>query len=100
MKTYVCEVCKKEIENYRDGNFVKVKDGNGELIRTVPVHKGECDDKLCAVGRAYGLNTNASMEISFFDNDEQREEYINGTFSMTDDEFYNKYFNEDGTLKA
>ncbi len=31
-----------------------------------------------ADSRAKGLNTNSSMEISFFNSDEQRAEYMNG----------------------
>lgn len=55
---------------------------------------------MTTYGIANGLNTNSSMEISFFDSDEDRKEYMNGTFSMTDNELYNKFFNEDGTLKT
>ena len=47
-----------------------------------------------------GLNTNSSMEISFFTTEEERNKYLNGTFTMTDEQFYQKVFNEDGTLKS
>ncbi|MEG1716911.1 MAG: hypothetical protein RR275_08890 [Lachnospiraceae bacterium] len=99
MSNYICSVCGNSIGD-GDGNFVKIKDSTGEVLKVVPVHKGECDDRLCAWGRANGYNTNGSMEISFFDSEEQRQEYLNGTFSMTDDEFYDKFFNADGTLKS
>ena len=100
MANYICAICKQPITDYKNGLFVKIQKPYGNLLKTIPVHKGNCDNRLEAYGRANGLNTNSNMEISFFDSDEQRAEYMNGTFSMTDDEFYNKYFNKDGTLKA
>lgn len=83
-----------------NGLLVKIQKPYGNILKTVPIHKGDCDNYLERYGRTNGLNTNSCMEMSFFDSDEQRAEYMNGTFSMTDDEFYNKYFNEDGTLKT
>lgn len=100
MANYVCAVCGEEIETFKDGNFVKIKGSSGNILKVVPVHKGNCDDALYSFGMANGLNTNGSMEISFFDTEEERNEYLNGTFTMTDEQLYKKFFNEDGTLKS
>lgn len=99
MSNYICEICQKEIENLEDGNFVKIKNSDGDLLKIIPVHKGTCDDILCVRGRMSGLNTNGSMPLSFFENETERNQYLNGTFSMTDAQLYDKFFNEDGTLK-
>ena len=100
MENYVCAVCKKEIKDVKNGLFVKIKDYNGKILKVVPVHKGKCDDILCKIGMQNGLNTNSSMEISFFTTEEERNKYLNGTFTMTYEQFYQKVFNEDGTLKS
>ena len=100
MKNYICAICKQPITDYTDGLLVKIQKPYGNILKTVPVHKGDCDRKLVALGKRNGLNTNSSMELSFFSSDEERAEYMNGTFSMSDDEFFDKYFNEDGTLKV
>ena len=99
MENYTCVVCGKEIENFRDGLFVKIEDQNGRILNVIPVHKGKCDDDLCKTGRRKGLNTNRSMEISFFSTEEERKKYLNGTFDMTNEQFFHKFFNDDGTLK-
>ena len=39
------------------------------------------------------------MEISFFSTEEERKDYLNGAFDMTNEQFFHKFFNEDGTLK-
>ena len=96
-KVYKCAVCGKPIEY--DGLLVKLQKPRGILLHAVSVHKGECDDKLVEFGKREGINTNASMEMSFFDNDEDREAYMNGEFAMSDSEFYIKFFNADGTIK-
>lgn len=99
MENYTCVVCGKEIENLREGLFVKIEDPNGKILNVVPVHKGECDEKLCKTEMSEGHNTNGSMQISFFSTEEERKEYLNGTFAMTDEQLSHKFFNEDGTLK-
>ncbi len=99
MKNYICAICKRPITDYTDGLLVKIQKPYGNILKTVPVHKGDCDRRLVAFGRSDGLNTTSSMELSFFSSDEERAEYMNGTFSMSDDEFFDKYFNEDDTLK-
>lgn len=99
MANYICAICKQPITDYNDGLFVKIQKPYGNLLKTVSIHKGDCDDRLEVYGRFNDLNTNSSMEISFFDSDEERAEYMNGTLSMTDNELYNKFFNKDGTLK-
>ena len=99
MGNYICARCHLPITDYNNGLLVKIQNPYGNILKTVPVHKGNCDKDLERFGRKNGLNTNSCMEMSFFDSDEQRAEYMNGTFSMSDDEFYKKYFNEDGTLK-
>ena len=100
MSNYICAICNQPIINYADGLLVKIQKPYGNLLKTVPVHRGDCDNHLEAYARINGLNTNSTAQMSFFDSDEQRNEYMNDTFSITDDEFYNKYFNEDGTLKS
>ena len=100
MKNYICEICKQPITDYSNGLLVKIQKPYGKLLETIPVHKGDCDQKLEYYGKINKLNTNSCMEMSFFASDEERDAYINGTFSMTDDELYNKCFNEDGTLKS
>ena len=100
MANYICAICKQPITDYDNGLLVKIQKPYGNLLCTLPIHKGSCDDKLTICSNINGLNTNSCMEMSFFDSDQQRDEYMNDTFSMTDDEFYNKYFNEDGSLKS
>ena len=39
------------------------------------------------------------MEISFFSTEDERKEYLNGTFTMNNEQFFHKFYNEDGTLK-
>ena len=39
------------------------------------------------------------MEMSFFENGDERDNYLNNIFTMTDSELLNKILNEDGTLK-
>ena len=99
MKPYICEVCGKEIKDFGDGLFVKIKDRNDKILRVVPVHKADCDDALCKSEMFKGFNTNDSMEISFFATEEERNEYLNEAFARTDEQLCKKYFNEDGTLK-
>ncbi len=72
---------------------------DGIFLHAVAIHKGECDDKLVEMGRREGFNTNSCMETSFFDNDADIQAYMNDEYSMSDSEFYIKYFNADGTLK-
>lgn len=100
MAEYICAICKQPITDNTDGLLVKIQKPYGNILKTVPVHKGECDDKLGDFGYSNGLNTNSSMEMSFFSSDQERAKYMDGTFSMSDRDFYEKYFNEDGTLKT
>ena len=100
MSNYICAICNQPITDYSDGLLVKIQKPYGNLLKTVPVHRGDCDSRLEAYARINGLNTNSTAQMSFFDSDEERTEYMNGTSSMTDNEFYNKFFNTDGTLKA
>lgn len=99
MENYTCVVCGKEIENFREGLFVKIKDQSGRILNVVSVHKGKCDDELCKTEMSKGHNTNGSMEISFFSTEDERKEYLNGTFAMNNEQFFHKFYNEDGTLK-
>lgn len=96
-KVYKCAVCGKEIKG--EGLLVKLQKPYGKVLHVVSIHKGECDDKLEAIGRRLDINTTSCMEMSFFDNDADIEAYINNEYSMSDSEFYIKYFNADGTLK-
>ncbi len=83
-----------------DGLFVKLQRPFGKLLAVVPVHKGSCDETLEARCRSVGVDTNVSIEIDFFEDDEQRENYIlTGEIAMTNDEFFHKYYNDNGTLK-
>lgn len=68
-------------------------------LHVVSVHKGKCDDELCKTEMSKGHNTNGSMEISFFSTEDERKEYLNGTFTMNNEQFFHKFYNEDGTLK-
>ena len=99
MENYTCVVCGKGIENFREGLFVEIKDQSGRILDVVPVHKGECDGELCKTEVSKGHDTNGSMEISFFSTEEERKDYLNGAFDMTNEQFFHKFFNEDGTLK-
>lgn len=99
MENYICAICKRPITDYNNGLLVKIQKPYGNLLKTIPVHKGECDECLVEYCKEKELNTNSSMEMSFFASDKERMEYMNDTFSMTDNELYDKYFNEDGTLK-
>lgn len=78
MAKYTCVVCNQPITDYDDSLFVKIQKPYGNLLKTVPVHKGDCDNRLEAYGRANELNTNSSMEISSFGSDEERTNYMNG----------------------
>lgn len=99
MGEYECLVCHKKIKNFKDGNFVKIKDSKGKVLKVVSVHQGACDDALCEAGKMKGLNTNSSMPISSFDTEKERKEYLNGSFAITNEELYQKLFDEDGMLK-
>ncbi len=96
-KTYTCAICGLPIED--EGLLVKLRKMDGSFLHTVPIHKGECDDRLVEVGKQEGFNTNSCMEFSFFDNDADREAYMNDEYTMSDSEFYIKYFNANGTFK-
>ena len=96
-RNYKCVICGKVIED--DGLLVKLQKPYGNVRRVVPIHKGKCDDILQNFGRKVGINTNSCHEMSFFDTFEDKEAYINNEFSMSDNEFYIRYFNADGTLK-
>ena len=78
MEKYFCEICKKEVLNFKNGLFVKIKDKSGNLVRVTPVHKGDCDESLFKKCLEEGLNANASMEISYFATEEDRASYLNG----------------------
>ena len=82
-----------------DGILVKLQKPYGTVLCTVPVHKGECDDKLELYGKSRGINTNSSMELSFFDTIEDIAAYLGNDFFMTDSEFYIRNFDSDGKLK-
>lgn len=94
---YRCAICGKPVEE--NGLLVKLQRPYGTVLCTIPVHKGECDDKLEIFGKKKGINTNSSMEFSFFDTTEDIDAYLNNDFFMTDSEFYIQNFNSDGTLK-
>ena len=79
MKNYIGEICRETITDYSNGLLVKIKDQTGRVKKTVPVHKGDCDERLGAMWRQSGFNTNASMELSFFSSDEERDEYMKET---------------------
>ena len=96
-KVYRCAVCGDNI--IADGLLVKLQKPYGKVLHVVPVHKGECDERLEAFGEREGINTDLCLELSFFDTDEDREAYINNDFSMSDSEFFTRYYNADGTLK-
>lgn len=100
MANYICKICNRPIIDYSDGLFVKIQNPSGNLLKTVPVHKGTCDDTLKTFCINNELDAKFCMEISFFNSDEERMEYMNSTFSMNDNEICDKYFNEYGTLKA
>ena len=96
-ENHKCVICGEEIE--KEGLLVKLQKPFGMVQRVVPIHKGICDEKLQEYGRRNDINTNSSMEVSFFDTPEEVDAYINDDYFTTDSEFYIKYFNSDGTLK-
>lgn len=93
-----CEICGKTIGN--DGLLVKLQKPFGKMLRIVPVHKGECDEKLQRFGKQKEINTNSCIEVSSFDTHEDIEAYMNDDYYIGDSEFYIKYYNANGTLKC
>lgn len=63
MRVYYCECCKQPIEDLKDGLVVKIREANGDFVKGLVLHKGECDDKAVRLYEAQGKRTNSSFNL-------------------------------------
>lgn len=63
IKVYYCEYCKNPIENPKNGLVVKIREANGDFVKGLVLHKGECDDKVVRLYEEQGKGTNSSLNL-------------------------------------
>lgn len=72
---YYCEDCKQPIQNLSDGLVLKIRDENGNFVKGLVLHSGECDDRVADLYRRQGKNANGTMTLDTLDASNDVERY-------------------------